>query len=70
MKNKNKNKNMTIKRTDEMESNTISFNLDKKEPIITLKDNGDILIKGKLAENDKEVVDAMREFLKTSGFIK
>ena len=61
---------MIIKRTDEMESNTIASNLDKKEPIITLKDNGDILIKGKLVENDKEVVDAMREFLKTSGFIK
>ena len=27
------------------------------------KENGDIYVKGKLVENDKEVVNAMREFL-------
>jgi hypothetical protein len=31
--------------------------------ILKLCENGDIFVKGKLVENDKEVVDAMREFL-------
>jgi len=53
------------------EPNTIIFNLGKgDEPILLLKENGDIFVKGKLIENDKEIVDAMREFLKYSGFIK
>ena len=38
--------------------------------ILKLCENGDIFIKGKLAENDKEVVDALREFLKGQGFLK
>jgi len=33
-------------------------------------ENGDIFVKGKLAENDKEDVDALREFLKGQGFLK
>ncbi|MGX5627348.1 hypothetical protein [Bacillus cereus] len=32
--------------------------------ILVLKGNGDIYVKGKLVENDKEVVDGLREFLK------
>ncbi|SDC22461.1 hypothetical protein SAMN04487767_101519 [Bacillus wiedmannii] len=32
-------------------------------PILELKLNGDILVKGRLIENDKEVVDGMRELL-------
>ena len=61
-----------LKLKSELEPNTITFDLGKNEnePIILLKDNGDIFVKGKLIENDKEVVDAMREFLKQSGFIK
>ncbi len=52
----------------QLEPNTITFNLGKTEhPIILMKDNGDIYVKGKLVENDKEVVDAMREFLKYKG---
>lgn len=46
----------------------ISYNVDN--PILVLKSNGDILVKGKLVENDIEVVDALREFLKQSGFLK
>ena len=34
-------------------------------PILELKYNGDILVKGKLIENDKELVDALRIFLET-----
>lgn len=45
----------------------ITFTVDNSiEPIIELRNNGDIYIKGKLAETDKAVVDAMREFLKYS----
>lgn len=40
------------------------------EPVITIKTNGDIFVKGKLIENDKEFVDALREFLKQNGFLK
>jgi hypothetical protein len=47
-----------------MEPNTITLqNNGESTPIIELKANGDIYVKGNLIENDKEVVDAMREFL-------
>jgi hypothetical protein len=61
-----------LKLKSELEPNTIRFDLGKSEneAIILLQENGDIFVKGKLIENDKEVVDAMREFLKHSGFIK
>ncbi|MGG2938137.1 hypothetical protein ABEO66_29205 [Bacillus pacificus] len=35
--------------------------------IISLKDNGDIYVKGNLIENDKEVVNGMRELLGLSN---
>lgn len=35
--------------------------------ILRLKENGDILVKGKLIENDSEVVDGLREFLSSYG---
>jgi len=53
----------------EFESNTIHFFTNGNNEIIKLCDNGDIFVKGKLIENDKEVVDAMREFLKTQGYL-
>ncbi|AIM29142.1 hypothetical protein DF16_orf00726 [Bacillus thuringiensis serovar kurstaki str. YBT-1520] len=37
-----------------------------EQEMVSLKSNGDIFVKGKLVENDKEVVDGMREFLKLS----
>ena len=47
-----------------VEPNTITFQKNgESTPIIELKSNGDIYVKGNLIENDKEVVDAMREFL-------
>lgn len=50
---------------------TISFQTcDSELPeILKLCENGDIFVKGKLIENDKEVVDAMREFLSSQGLI-
>jgi hypothetical protein len=48
----------------DMEPNTITFHTgDGTEPIIKLCQNGDIFIKGKLVENDLEVVEGMRKFL-------
>ncbi len=38
--------------------------------ILKICGNGDIFVKGRLAENDKEVVDALREFLKGQGLLK
>jgi hypothetical protein len=32
--------------------------------VLVLEPNGDIFVNGRLAENDKEVVDGMRDFLK------
>jgi hypothetical protein len=58
---------LTIKGA-ELEPNTISFNTEnEKEPIIKLCPNGDIFVKGKLVENDLEVVEGMREFLKKAN---
>lgn len=39
----------------------------KDEDIMVLRPNGDILIHGKLVENDKEVVEGMRTFLRIWG---
>ncbi|WP_306692823.1 hypothetical protein [Bacillus cereus] len=44
---------------------SINFMVDGQE-IVSLKSNGDIYVKGKLVENDKEVVDGMRELLRLS----
>ncbi|AJQ57375.1 hypothetical protein BTT_06980 [Bacillus thuringiensis serovar morrisoni str. 4AA1] len=37
-----------------------------EQEIVSLKSNGDIYVKGKLVESDKEVVDGLREFLMLS----
>ncbi|WOA61061.1 hypothetical protein [Bacillus mycoides] len=44
---------------------SINFMVGGQE-IVSLKSNGDIHVKGELVENDKEVVDGMRELLKLS----
>jgi len=52
--------------------NTILFLIvgGENKEILKICENGDIFVKGKLAENDKEVVNALREFLKGQGFLK
>jgi len=45
------------------EDQSITFKVSNDE-ILKLEVNGDILVKGKLIENDKQVVDALREFIK------
>lgn len=52
-----------------LDSNTINFSI-LGEEILKLCPNGDIYVKGKLIENDKEVVDGMRELLTKSQSIK
>jgi hypothetical protein len=48
----------------DIDVNTIIFHIgNETEPIIKLCQNGDIFIKGKLVENDLEVVEGMRKFL-------
>lgn len=52
--------------------NTIFFmQLDgQNRELLKLCQNGDIFVKGRLAENDKEVVDALKQFLISQGLIK
>lgn len=53
------------------EQNTIFFMQDNgTREILKLCENGDFFVKGNLAKNDKEVVDALREFLKRQIFIE
>ena len=50
--------------SSDIEPNTIIFHVgNEAEPILKLCQNGDIFIKGKLVENDLEVVEGMRKFL-------
>ena len=53
----------------EFENNTIQFLTNEETVILKLCDNGDIFVRGNLIENDKEVVNAMREFLKSQGYL-
>lgn len=45
------------------QENTIDFKIHGNE-IMRLEANGDIYVHGKLVENDKQVVDGIREWLK------
>lgn len=38
--------------------------------VLRITANGDIYVNGKLAANDMEVVEGLRQFLKEAGFIK
>lgn len=44
-------------------ADTIIFYVDKGKEIIRLEGNGDIFVRGKKIENDKLLVDALRDFL-------
>ncbi len=64
-----KEKKVLKLKSSDLEPNTIQFRTTDTTEIIKLCENGDIFVKGKLIENDKEVVDAMREFLIDSGHL-
>lgn len=46
-----------------LEPNTITFATKSYPNFIKLEDNGNIYVKGTLVENDKELVNALREYL-------
>ena len=49
---------------NELPENAIIFNVEGLDvPVLELRQNGDILVKGNLVENDVEVVNALREFV-------
>ena len=51
------------------ESKTIKFySNESQNEILKLCENGDIFVNGRLAENDKEVVSALKEWLNSQGF--
>jgi hypothetical protein len=59
-----KNDNLKLVKPSDIEPNTITFHTgNETKPIIKLCQNRDIFIKGKLVENDLEVVEGMRKFL-------
>lgn len=45
-------------------------NSPKGEEILKIDNNGDFFVRGKLIENDKEIVEAFRDFLKSTGVFK
>jgi hypothetical protein len=59
---------------------TVTILIDKQYPLLKLfgngiehlrfELNGDIFIKNKLVDNDKEVVNAFREFLVDQGYLQ
>jgi len=52
--------------SSDIESDTISFHINNGlTEVLKFCPNGDIYIHGRLAENDKEVVDGFREFLQS-----
>lgn len=56
---------------DNAEAGNISFiNKDPQNPILKLCANGDIFVKGKLIENDIEVINALKEFIAGQRKIK
>jgi hypothetical protein len=63
--------NTLIFANSELNTSSIRFKLyNSNEPIIDFKNNGDIYVKGNLIENDIELVNALREFLKETGYLK
>lgn len=63
------NKVLELKTPEYLQKDTVFLSIDKNQnEILKLCPNGDIFVKGRLAENDKEVVDALKEWLNSQGF--
>lgn len=58
---------LEMKSIEPITSHDIIFLSKDNSEILRLKENGDILVKGKMIENDLEVVDGLREFLFSHG---
>ena len=69
VENEDEEAGMEINDDEITEDTDIVFYSNDAEEILRLCDNGDIYVHGHLAENDKDVVDGLREFLKRSGYI-
>ncbi|MCX5900672.1 MAG: hypothetical protein NTX06_08060 [Proteobacteria bacterium] len=67
--NEDEDAGMEINEDEITEDTDIIFYSNDAEEILRLCDNGDIHVHGRLAENDKDVVEGLREFLKRSGYI-
>lgn len=53
----------------ELKEASILIMVDKEgNEMLKFEQNGDVFYKGKLIENDKQVTDGFREFLKLQGF--
>jgi hypothetical protein len=66
---KTEEKVLVLKKAEDFQKNTVFFSMDKnRNEILKLCPNGDIFVKGRLAENDKQVVDALKEWLNSQGF--
>lgn len=61
---------ITLESTSLPHSIVFFYASNNNNEIIRICDNGDIFVKGVMIENDKQVVDALREFLSRQGFIK
>ncbi len=66
---KTEEKVLVLKKVEDFQKDTVFFSMDKnRNEILKLCPNGDIFVKGRLAENDKQVVDAFKEWLNSQGF--
>jgi hypothetical protein len=67
--NQTEEKVLVLKKAEDFQKDTVSFSMDKnRNEILKLCPNGDIFVKGRLAENDKQVVDAFKEWLNSQSF--
>lgn len=66
---KTEEKVLVLKKAEDFQKDTVFFSMDKnRNEILKLCPNGDIFVKGRLAENDKQVVEALKEWLNNQGF--
>lgn len=54
----------------ETTTSLLKFNGQQGKEMLKFMPNGDIFIYGRLATNDMEVVEGIREWLKSTGYIK
>jgi hypothetical protein len=55
---------LTVVESNPIDTSTIEFRLNPSEPPqLSLRANGEIFVNGRLAENDKAVVDGLREII-------
>lgn len=63
------NESLSLKSEDIKQPSCMTFNIKGKE-IMKFTEEGHIFVRGRLTEIDREVVDALRDFLKETGHLK